>query len=408
MGFRGLPALLMALSCGPGTSADAGSGTSSSSTGGPVESCALDLRTGAPSVIGSQEMPRPFDDSLDRVVAAPDGAFYGLGTIRVLDSSMTDVQVWRFGEDAIPRWSATWGDSKGWSEYVGALAAGGSGVVAVGTAGAYESMEYFHVGGPFARAYSPGGVVRWTWQADDDAPYEPWESMTVALSPEGHTYLVTALSRIDPGDPVLRVFRIDAAGVLVDTRDHTDPEDPRISPHAARVRDDGTLLVAGERRGRHWLAAWGPDGGAPTEWLDEDETSRRLWAADIGVDGAVAFAGTYDGPNGNDPAYLSLHAPDLTRLFQASFPVGDGELLRPHSVSVGCDGSATVSLQHSHTNGYDGLVASFDPDGNELWRLEPAGWGPAAISDDGIYLLGGYGNSDGTFAPPLLVTTLEH
>lgn len=348
---RWLPVLLL-VACGPSSAVSTGTeteGEMSSSSSGGEEACDVAWADAAPALANEVMVPHVY-----RVVAGPDGATYGVGTRGGDD---LDVVVQKFDADGEVAWTARWGSPLGWHDFGLDVATGLDGVLVAGRAASYDSQEYWYSGHAFVRAYSHGGVLKWSWEDHGtQMSSDVFRPRMLAAASDG---VYVAIPTYQDAEAV-RVVRLSAQGAL--EAEWTVALDQRRARLLAVQVDDTDglwVLVDGYRP---WLGHYGRNGEQLEVFDLGDETEVSWTAGAVERDGSVGVAGeAFDGS-----FVISRFAPGLTDPREHRVAVDDG--IWPYTLELGvtCDGSTWVASPPEIP------VMMFDDGLNERWRGEAA------------------------------------
>lgn len=344
--------------------------TSEASTGGELE-CSWSVES-SPRVVAQLSLG---DARIMRAVASPNGDFYLVGLEHSQEDA--DATLWKVSADGERLWTARWGNALGWSDYAHDVLALPDSIVITGTAGRYEDQEYSTQGHSFVRAYSHGGVVRWTWEDVEGLVPTSNVRRPKMLVPNGADLLLVSRVYVEDGDDHLQVVTLTTEGEVSSRWTHPKPG----LVLAARVDDDGDVWVA-LSSGDPWLGHWRAD-GTFVESLTAGAANVATEVAAFGLDGSVAIAGERTRSSGGQLVVTRL-GPRLENPQLAVFETTEREY-RGYSLDVAldCAGVAWVAVE-----GQVYPLGGFDDRASHLWTVD--GLETVAVSDQGVAITAGY------------------
>lgn len=373
-------ALGLALGCGPAAeegSAGSSSGASEGDSTGDVQECGWNHDV-APSVVAELEMPLAL---VGQTVASPDGGFY---SVAQTDAHPGDVTLWKFTADGELAWTARWGNAYGWNDVAYDVLATSQGVFIAGAAARYEGQEFWDAGHLFVRAYSHGGVVRWTWE-NPEGPRVSSNAIRPKMLAEHGEDIVVAVVAQEGGEEFLRVVTLSSSGEELRSFEHAEAR--RLL--ATYVDDAGDIWIATDALDP-WVGHWRADGTFVEALTSVDESGAPKVGA-FEPDGSLAIAGARDSPS-EELLVVSRFGPALTDQASTAIPIDEPGLWSFYlDVAVDCAGAAWVTARGA---GSPFPVRAFGRQADELWSVP--GLSTLAVGDDGVALMVGLDPTSGT------------
>jgi len=385
----GCPTELAPLAAGSSSDGTSSHGESSSSSGAPTSSSGpvgYDESGGTPQSgcrWTHERAPEVFAEMMldpgkvARAVASPDGSFYLVGHDLHSDPSSgldIDLSLWKLSGDGKLLWSARWGNAYGWDDEPYDLWVGPEGVFVAGAAGIYRREEFYHLGHTFVRAYTHGGVVRWTWEDEGGPSPEHFFERVRMMAPLGQDLLVASSIPVNLGEDYLRAVILSPQGEQLDAWTY-EREGRFLAAHVDASHD---VLMAISDLYNPWLGRWRPDGTFvdPEIW---DRGGNARAAAFVGDEGLTLVGG-----GGGSLAVLrfdSLLGFPEEQLYTFEHDGSSGSY--SVDVAMDCAGAAWVA-----TDSPTVPLGAYDAKARQLWAMD--GLSVVAVADDGVALTAGY------------------